>query len=60
MDHKQQSVGLERPADAPALSSDAKGRRSGEGMESLVRHLREHLREQNVEQVPEDRATDRG
>lgn len=42
------------PGDAPATRG--RPRRSGEGMDSLRHHLRDHLRQQAAEHVGEERS----
>lgn len=43
------------PADPPLIPlQPPKGRRSGEGMHSVLEHLREHLRRKDVEQPRDD------
>jgi len=60
MNHKSDDLAKEQPAaDAAAAAPFSRPPRSGEGMDSLIRHLREH-HQQRLDHLPDERATDQG
>lgn len=59
MNQQSDDIANEQPAaDDAAAAPSSRPTRSGEGMDSLMRHLREHLRQQRLDHPPDERAPD--